>query len=691
MAVVSSNLWVRAKAHAIMLTAIGCVTLLACDTSLVLAAPNEAPAAEADSRPAGGILDLDIDQLAATPVVIPQMDIPVSSVEKHESTVGKSSAAIYVITSEMIRRSAANNIPDLLRLVPGVEVCRANADSWAISVRGANDRFTNKLLVLIDGRTVYSPIFAGVYWDIQDLVFDDIERIEVIRGPGGTLWGDNAVNGVINIITKKAKDTQGSLLTYGAGTEDRSIAQARYGGKIGDDWHYRISGKHREEAPGWGDYEGTPGDGYRQGRVGFRADWQPKDDDNNLMTIQGDVYRGVSNCFGRYAIPNPPVPSSLPRTVLFGEGEDVSGGNILGRFTHTFDEESDWMLQMYFDRTDRYMSIWDQQVGIFDIEFQNRFPMGDRHDVTWGAQYRQTHDNEYCQGFVVGFDPASKTTELYNMFIQDQITLVEDRWFFTIGTKLEYNDYTGHEYQPSGRILFTPTNKQTFWAAISRAVVLPSRMDFDGYFTRNRYERPYYERQVGNSGLTSEKLWAYEIGYRAQPTKKFSYDVALFYYDFKKLRTSSDPWQDTEHTFGSLVYAVSITDTCEGVARGGELGMTYALTDTWRLSGWGSWMNQTNFDRNPNSQARLMSSWDLGERWQFDMILRYVDSIVQLEVPKYFEMDLRLACQLREHLEVSLIGRNLLDSHHPEFDQGRYPYYVTEVERSVFGGLTWRY
>ncbi|MCX7427105.1 MAG: TonB-dependent receptor [Planctomycetia bacterium] len=684
------------------------MTLIAPVSALAQSEPagsSDGPATQAGSsgKPAGGILDMDIEQLAKTPVVVPSMDIPVTLVAKEESTVGRSAAAVFVITNEMIRRSGANNIPDLLRLVPGLEVARVDAHDWAISSRGFNGVYSNKLLVLIDGRTVYSPLFSGVYWDIQDLLLEDIERIEVIRGPGGTLWGANAVNGVINIISKKAKDTQGALVTYGGGSEDHALGGFRVGGAIGKDLHYRVYGKHREEAagfnPGGPDY-----DAWRQGRAGFRADWEPDRDKSNLVTVQGDYYIGGDGTIGEDVTPFPPYS----RTTV---DEDVpTGGNVLARWTHVYDADSDWMLQTYFDRARRADISWSEALNTFDVEFQHRFPLAERHKVIWGTDYRQVHDDVGCDGFGWNLTPPQRTTGRFDVFVQDEIVLVEDRLSFTVGSKFEHNDYTGFEYQPSGRVLYTPDKKHSLWGAVSRAVRTPSEFERDGFITdppepmeKSPYQ--YFPRWEGPL-LHSEDLMAYEIGYRAQPEKRFAYDLALFYNVYENLLAfREEDWFPEQHgEYEDWIAPIQGVNGMRGESYGVEVAGQWTMSDAWRLSGSYSFLrmhlhayegilpdSECQEGYSPHNQVRFLSSWDLGHRWQFDLTARYVDSLSGLGTPEYTTMDARLAWQPNKRFEFAVIGRNLLDDHHPEFGPSSYFYHTTEVKRSVFGKVTWRY
>ncbi|HLA85737.1 MAG TPA: TonB-dependent receptor [Thermoguttaceae bacterium] len=659
------------------------------------------------------MLDMDLKQLSQVAVKAPSMALEVSSVSKTQSTVGKSPAAVFVITSEMIRRSAANNIPDLLRLVPGLEVARIDAHSWAISSRGFNGRFANKLLVLVDGRTIYTPMYAGVYWDVQDVLLEDIERIEVIRGPGGTLWGANAVNGVINIITKRTQDTQGTYLSSGGGNEDLNLNEFRYGGQLRDDMYYRLYGRSSEHDSGW--LAGGAHDDWRDGCAGFRVDWEPDRDKSNLITVQGDYYVAREGVQATIVTPNPPTYSS---SII--EDEQPTGGNVVARWTHQFNDESDWVLQAYFDQFRRWTSVWTQNITTYDIDFQHRFPLElrRRHDLIWGTNFRQIHDRESMYSFNADFDPLERTMNLFGMFVQDQITLVDERLFFIAGSKFEQNSFTGFEYQPSGRVLYTPDEQHSLWAAVSRAVRTPDRYDDNGYLTgpAQPFFPPFnrfFPRYEGDSNVISEDMMAYEIGYRAQPTERFAYDIALFFNRYDNIIAfqfgeMSDWYMDQ----GQLIIPAFELNAARMDTWGIEVSTDYNMTERWRLSAAYTFLNMelalpngmlissyADPGFNPCNQARLMSHWDLGEKWQFDMIVRYVDSLAGPVlysgppwVDSYVTMDLRLAWIHSKHLEVSVIGRNLLDNHHQEMlDYGSPMYVNTEVERSVFGRMTWRY
>ncbi|MBI2481195.1 MAG: TonB-dependent receptor, partial [Planctomycetia bacterium] len=626
--------------------------------------------------------DLDIEQLRQTSVV-PAFETVVTSVSRQESTVGRSPAAVFVITNEMILRSGARSIPEALRLAPGLHVAKINGSAWAISSRGFNDRFANKLLVQIDGRTVYTPLFAGVYWDVQDALLEDVARIEVIRGPGATIWGANAVNGVINVITKQAKDTVGVYGQAGGGTEEAGFAGARIGGSAADgDVHWRAWGKWFERDRGFRP-EGPTYDDWRQGRGGIRMDWTPNCSDT--VTLQGDYYQVGAG-----------VGIEASGAVTPVNDSQLRGGNVLARWTRELSDTSDWSLQTYFDRTARTEFALDQNIDTIDIDFQHRFAMGARHNVIWGLAYRNVSDNlvspvAYPFFPTIGLAPERRRTELLSAFAQDEVTLVEDKLFFTIGAKLQENDFTGFEVQPSARILWAVDPTHAVWGGISRAVRTPSRVDDDLVAGLGPPGIPAFYR--GSRNTVSEELWAHELGYREQPHESFSWDVALFYNVYDKLGTSAFVFPD-----------LLANNDMQGESYGAELTGQFDITPCWRLSGAYSFLRAhihpgpTSVDTpagtegsNPRNQVRLWSSWDLGRNWQCDAIARYVDNVPAQMTPHYITMDLRLAWHASRDLEFAVVGQNLLDAAHKEYGQDFVSTQFTEVQRGVYGSATWRY
>jgi iron complex outermembrane receptor protein len=651
------------------------------------------PKAQADASGslATDLLKLDIEQLAQVPVKVasaPAMDLPVTSVTKELSTVGRSAAAVFVITPEMIRRCGATCIPEALRLSPGLDVAQINSNTWAISCRGFNSAYSNKLLVLIDGRTVYNPDFSGVYWNMQDVLLEDVERIEVIRGPGGTLWGSNAVNGVINVITKKAADTQGIYASAGGGSQKQALDAGRYGGKIGDDIHYRVYAKHFEQGPGF-DPTGLVDDSWRQGRFGFRADWVPDRDDRDTVTLQGDHFVGST---GNSVIPtNPALP------------DQQNGENLLMRWRHVDDEDSDWALQAYYDNFMRNDVLQTEQVRTFDVDFQYRFPLTQRQHVTCGAGFRNV-ESYFAGGdtFTLWYPNPYPyfTTNYGSQFIQDEVALVEDRLTFTIGTKLEENPYTGLEYQPSARFLLAPDNRHSAWTAVSRAIRAPSRYQEQATITLVPVAPNVYPRFIGGR-IVSETEFAYEMGYREQMTDQLSFDIATFYntYDHLSCTVTGTPFPEAQFT--RLIVPLLSNSGPSGETYGVEVACNYSVSDRWRLYTQYSYLQlhvhpnpgqELENGNDPCNQVYFRSAWDLRDDVEFDLMARYVDDLPTLNVPSYITMDARLAWRPRKQLEVAVVGQNLLQAYHYEFagNSEKSPTYATEVPRGVYGTLTWR-
>jgi len=618
--------------------------------------------------------DQSLEDLARQDVVVPALQEVVSTVARQPSTVGRSPAAVYVVTPEMIRRSGAQTVADALRLVPGLNVAKRDANKWAISARGCNQRHANKLLVQIDGRSVYTPVFAGTYWDTQDLVLADIERIEVIRGPGATVWGPNAVNGVINIITKSAQDTCGVYAKAGGGSEENGFATARVGGCQGD-LAWRAYGKWFERDSGFA-IGGPAHDDWRQMRGGFRTDWTLNPCDT--VTLQGDAYAGMTG------------------TTFFGYTRDVdkpNGHNLLARWTRTIDDDSESSLQAYYDVYNRSGLTLDQHVETFDVDFQHRFPAGRRHNVIWGLNYRRIYDRlpPIPPSFVV-FTPETATRQLYSAFLQDEMTLCEDALFLTLGSKFEKNDYTGIEVQPTIRLLWQPSDRAAAWGAVSRAVRIPTRRD------RDRWTNPFVATYGPSPAFGSEELIAYELGYRTQPTERFSWDLALFYNVYEDLRS----WQQVG--FGFPPSYIRVNDR-RGDTYGVEWSCKYQVSDCWNVTGWYSFVQIQHQEplttlplsartegSTPHHQVFLMSSWDSLCDVEFDLMARYVDALPAQLVPSYISLDLRLGWRPTDHMDVSVVGQNLLDSQHLEFgNAGGEPTPLVEIQRGVYGMVTWSY
>lgn len=665
--------------------------LAACAVS-ILSAVHIGVAEEADH-----LGDLSVEQL---------LDLKVTSVARREESVSRSPAAIYVITQDELRRSGARSISEALRLAPGLNVAQVDAHTSAVSARGFNDIFANKLLVLIDGRSVYTPLFSGVYWEVQDVVMEDIERIEVIRGPGAALWGANAVNGVINITTKRAALTQGGLLTMGGGTEERAFSSFRFGGKLGDDLHYRIFAKGlvNDDSEKLGG--GTAHDGWRMGHVGFRLDWTPAE---NVITLQGDVYRGFEESFYQRLRSRPPYESYGDFSL-----DKMSGGNVLGRWTRELPNDGQLALQIYYDRTNREIAVLSEHRDTLDIDLQHRFAFGDVQTIVWGGGYRFGSDD--IEGnFDISLRPASRSTNLFNAFLQDEVTIVKDRLLLTLGSKLEHNDFTGFEFQPSARLLWTPTARQSAWASFSRAVRTPSRTESDVFLRRDPVipanglfpTSPAVVTSIsGSRDLVSEEVLAAELGYRIEATPSLSFDLALFYNEYTKIGSVEvgEPTLDLQSDPAQL--NVVIQNNLEAETYGGEIAATWQATPWWKWRANYSLLfanahvadrGADTFDEHrtegisPRNQAGVRSLLDLPHGFELDAGLRYVDALRALQVPSYFAVDLRLGWQMSESIGLSIVGRNLLDRRHSEFKPTTLGSEATEVERSIYGSVTIRF
>jgi iron complex outermembrane receptor protein len=609
--------------------------------------------------PPGALKRLTLEQL---------MDVEVTSVSRRPEKLSTTASAIQIITGDDIRRSGASSIPEALRLAPNLQVAQVSSSQWAVSARGFNNTLANKLLVLIDGRTIYTPLYAGVFWDVQNLPLDAVDRIEVVSGPGGTLWGANAVNGVINIITKPAKDTQGLLVEGGAGTELHGFGAVRYGGRSASGLAYRLYG-HGFGRGSTVRADGTdPRDSWGMGQGGVRLDWNGGKAD--AFSVQSDYYDGRPDTDGR------------GRTV-------ARGGNALGRWTRTLSEESDLQLQVYYDRSWRDFGIGlTEDLTTYDLDGQHRFQLGRRQEVVWGLTARLMVDDTESDTSLA-FLPANRTLQLYGGFVQDEIALSGDRLRLSLGSKFEHNSSTGFEVQPSVRLAWTPASRHTVWGAVSRAVRTPSRIDRDFFL----FVAPSVPILAG-SDIQSEKLIAYELGWRAQARPRLSLSVSTFYNDYDDLRTvePGPPPAGIPFTLGNGL---------RGHAYGVELATVYQVSDRVRLRGGYTFLKKKlslkpgSADPNggrgegndPEHQFLIQSSADLPGQLELDAVFRFVDALPDPRVPSYADLDLRLGWKAAEHLELAVVGQNLLHGKHIEFNSSPS---AREVQRGVYGRITWR-
>jgi iron complex outermembrane receptor protein len=609
------------------------------------------------------------------------MDIEVTLVSRHAEKLSEAASAVQVIRQEDIRRSGATTLPEALRLAYNLHVAQVDGREWAISARGFNNTAANKLLVMIDGRTVYTPLYSGVFWDAQFVLLEDIDRIEVVSGPGGTLWGSNAVNGVINIVTRSAKDTQGGYFSAGGGTEVLNFVQGRFGEKFGKDGFYRVYGQSLnrkgtllESQKGF--EEANNGSGIAQG--GFRADWNGSVSGSDHFTMQGDVYDG------RYGERN--------------SGTDVNGQNIIGRWTRTFSEQSDFQVQAYFDHTWRRSSFapglaFAAELQTYDIEFHHRFGLIGRQNILWGAGYRLLQDEERNFPFLA-FLPAEKTLHRLNAFVQDEITLLPNRLKLTLGTKIEQEHYDGVNFQPAVRTAWTPTGSQTIWASVSRAVRTPSRIDVE-FYAPEPPVNPLTLKFAGSPDFGSEKLLAYELGYRIQPIEAVSLSLAGFYNQYDDMRSVEIPHPDILNP--TVEFLNGLIGDSRGVEISGRVqafpwwtlraGYTYLEKDIWTKDGHLDFTNPRGEWNDPSHQVSFQSMTDLPAGFQVNVQGYYVDDLPLPAVQGRFAYDAGLVW-IHGNVEVSLQGRNLADDRDPEFAvKDRV---VQEVPRSVYGRIAWR-
>ncbi len=631
------------------------------------------------------------------------MNVKVTSVSKTEQTLSRTASAIFVITSEDIRRSGATNIPDLLRMVPGVDVAQVGANTWAISARGLNGRFSNELLVMVDGRNVYTPTFGGVFWDVLDLPLEDIERIEVIRGPGATIWGANAVNGVINIITRKAAETRGGMVVAGGGNLDQGFGTVQYGGGLGRRTDYRVYTKYfnQDHMPGLTSQNGA--DGWHLLRGGFRTDSSLSAKDTWM--VQGDVYTGEErNPTSVFPSVTSPGAQAIDITV------PLSGGFLHSAWDHVFSARSDTTLRISFDRYKRDDVLMEQR-KTFDIEFEHHFAWGARQDVVWGANYRHTDSDTHGDlGF--SLNPAGVNMQLFSLFIQDEIALVPDKLYLTVGTKLDHNYYTGLNILPSARVAWTPNRHHMFWAAISKAERTPaetdtvSRINFAGF--PDPGGTPTRAALVGNPRFADEGLTAYELGYRTTILEHLSIDLAAYYshYDHQQTIEPATPFFETTPSPPHFVVPVTFQNLMHGEAHGFEMAVNWKPADRWTLSP-GYAFEQIHMHLDPASHdtgsvldaegsspvhsAQLRSHLNLMHGIAWDASAYFMDRLRSGAGPSYTRLDTGLTWRCTEGLAMSLVGQNLLKDRHLEFVDATGSVRSTLIKRSAYAKLTWKF
>jgi iron complex outermembrane recepter protein len=632
------------------------------------------------------------------------LNTEVTSVAKKGQKLSQAPAAIFVITQQDLRRSGVTSIPEALRMVPGLDVAEIDANKWAITARGFNERYADKMLVLIDGRTVYTPLSSGVYWDVQDTVLEDIDRIEVIRGPGATLWGANAVDGVVNIITKKAQYTQGGLVTVEGGVQERDSGSVRYGGTLRDRGFYRIYAKYSSQEPSSQSAGQQAADEWDVLRGGFRTDWNLSRRDE--LTVQGDVYTGSE---GQTVLGL--ISLSPPLSGTFSDRTHMNGGNLLGRWHRISSTKFDTTLQAYFEPANRsQLGILGEYRHTFDVEFEQHYASGGRHDLIWGADYRYAADRT-IGSLNISFDPASRSTNLYGAFLQDEIALLSKRLKITLGGKLEHNYYSGFAVQPNFRALWTASPRYALWTAISRAAENSSRFDADIRTNQDAFVNTNgvitLSSDFGTHHLPSENVIAYELGLRGLVTKWLIFDLATFYNQYSNRHThepgtaflESDP--PPLHEVLPTVTRSYIT----GETHGAELSATFEPASMWKVTT-GYTLFEIHLHAAPSSQDfstalesegssprhqfQVRSQLNLPHHLEFDQDVYYLGPLAGPEIPRYTRVDARVGWRGAESWDVSVGGRNLLDPRHFEFGSGDLVS-ATQVGRSLYGKFTCRF
>ncbi len=674
------------------------------------------------------LLDLSLEELIA-------LDVPdVTSVSKRKQRLMDSPAAVYVITDKDIKRTGVTSIPEALRMVPGMQVAKLNSNTWSISTRGFNYIFANKLLVLVDGRTVYSPLFSGVNWDVQDTMLEDIARIEVIRGPGAALWGANAVNGVINIITKHSADTQGGLLSIGAGSEEKAFASYRYGGEISDDGYYRAFFKSFSRDAMANSDGSDANDDWKMSRAGFRADWRT--DTGAEASVQTEVYNGTTRpslkIFNR---------ATLKKELLQNQSRDQKGGHLIGNYKHYFDNDSNIALKAYYDRYENYDYRVTEKRDIGDVEFQHQLSPIGQHDIIWGLGYRLTKYNLSKMNNIV-LPETSRTDELYSAFVQDYITL-NPQWSLTLSSRFEHNNFTGYEFQPNASLTWKISDQQTLWIKAANALKTPSISETSvtsrGITFLREEEAPVPGTALpdqlslsGNNKLDAENLFALEVGYRRNFNSNLLFDATAFFNQYKDLLAYVDQqgcqdgtslkeivtgaflcvYDGSAATSPSVAYSTTFSNGLTAHTYGIELTADWQATPWWKLQlnysflGIDAFSDDTSSDvtnaylesnekllenLSANNTANIRSYMNLPKQWYLDFWVRYMDTLKDARIGAYTTLDVRVAKKIGDDLELSLNGKNLIDKQRLEFNEIFSGLGETEIQRSWYLQLRWQH
>ncbi|MGR8929385.1 MAG: TonB-dependent receptor plug domain-containing protein [Gammaproteobacteria bacterium] len=659
--------------------------------AMALLSLNGSVSAEPSQPGQSELADFSIDEL---------MEMEVSSASRKSQRLSETAAAVFIVNQDDIRRSGASSIPEALRLVPGLEVAQIDSNHWAVSARGFNGKYANKLLVLIDGRTIYTPLFSGVFWNLQDTLMEDIERIEVIRGPGAVMWGSNAVNGVINVITKKAKDTQGNLFVAGGGNQEQGFAGFRHGGRVGDT-NYRIYAKAFERAAFADSLGRRMHDDWRSVQTGFRVDHHASSD--HRFTVQGDMYR---KSVGNTVIP---VTISAPFNRFYNVDDHADGANLLFRWGGNFNDGSEFSLQAYYDRVNFEALFLSDTQDMFDIDFQHRLHPSTNHDLMWGLNYRFIHSSA-VNSSAISFTPASLGYHAGAVFVQDDISLIDHTLRLILGTKVEQSRFGNTQIQPNARLLWTPNAQQTIWASVSRASRTPSRGEAQsdiafGVVPTGIATPPFDQAQLRvthNPDLKAEKVFAAEIGYRSRWTSGFFTDIVAFNNQYADLIVfQREPFDFSTFSQSLRWYNESRDVTTRGI----EVSADWTVFDWLRLTGSYSHLKMEVprvgdlpdlAGLSPRHKATLRCQFDIDEKTQLDFTVRHVSKLTSTDqgAPAYTAFDARLAFQPIPSLELSVTAQNMFAPAHLEYRDNStifLPDFATQVPRSIYGKLSWNF
>lgn len=638
------------------------------------------------------------------------MNMAVTSVSKTEQKLWRVAAAIFVITQEDIWRSGATNIPELLRMVPGLDVAQINGSTWAIGSRGFNQQLANKLLVTVDGRSVYSPTFSGVFWDTLDLPLEDIDRIEVIRGPGGSIWGANAVTAVISIFTKKAAETAGTLVEAGGGNVQQGFGLVQYGGKLGRDTDFRVYSKYFNQGHLL-DLNGQSGeDGWRRLREGFRTDSSLSSKDS--LMVEGDLSTGREGELG-FGLPS----VTAPGFIAVAEEISLADGSLETVWNHTYSARSDSSLQFSFDQHRRDDPLNPEKRNTIDVDFRHHLTVGERQEFVWGLGYRET-DGEIGGSLTVAIIPADRSLQLVNSFVQDEIALVQNKVYLTAGAKLEHNDFTGFEFMPSVRATWTPTDRHMLWAAVSKALRAPSQNDTELLLNIGNIGppggTPVLLRLLGNPNFKDERLISYEAGYRTMVTPRLSIDLAAYFNDWDHAQTTEpfstffEPSPAPPHEVQTLMYE----NLMYGETHGVEVSANWKAKDWWSISSGFAFGNEHMHTRAssldtqtgpfvegsaPDHLAQLRSHLEFTRALAWDASAYYCDPLTNqgplgnVRIPAYVRLDTGLTWRPWERFSLSVVGQNLLKDHHLEFEDINGSLQSGEIKRSAYAKFTWAF